>query len=226
MAVAALSVTGGLVLATVGWYFRVATYQGEPKGGEARITFASACDTDAATVIAARLSDFGLPATPLPPEAPGTFGFTTALPGQPDDLAHLPGVLAARGELEVRVAGVVHPVHITDVGVQLAFSGTPVTLVLLEQPLPQEGVEVRVDGELAEIEALNGTELQIAARAGQSTEALRLATDRAVDLRHPLPCPVTVVSAMPVGGQTSPASSPTAPPAAPPAPGDAGAPPR
>ena len=66
MALAAIGILAGLVLATLAWYVRVQTYQGVATGGEARIVFASTCDAEAGPVIAARLSGYGLPATPIP----------------------------------------------------------------------------------------------------------------------------------------------------------------
>jgi hypothetical protein len=51
---------------------------------------------------------------------------------------------------------------------------------------------VYLDGQKVELEnSDSGVELQIPARAADSRSALRLATDRVVALRHPLPCPVT-----------------------------------
>ncbi len=190
---AAILVAGGLVVATVGWYATVQGTAGEARGERARLTFTSPCDAEARPVILARLADYGLPAMASPDS--GGLAFDVTLPGMPDDLVHMPKALAAPGTLEVRVDGTPRPVEITKIGVQLAFSGAPVTLLLLAEPLPERGVEVLVDGQPAEVEEVTGPELQIAARASQSTDALRLATDRAVALRHPLPCPVTVVGA-------------------------------
>ncbi|MDP2316238.1 MAG: hypothetical protein Q8P41_25290 [Pseudomonadota bacterium] len=190
---AAITVAGGLVVATIGWYATVQGTTGAARGVRARVTFSSDCDAEARPVILARLADYGLPAMPAPDT--GGLAFDVTMPGMPDDLTHMPAALAAPGTLELKVDGTPRPATITQIGVQLAFSGTPVTLVMLAEPLPERGVEVIVDGKPADLEEVTGTELQIAARAGQSTEALRLATDRSVALRHPLPCPVTVVSA-------------------------------
>ncbi|MDP2306232.1 MAG: hypothetical protein Q8P18_09425 [Pseudomonadota bacterium] len=190
---AAIAVAGGLVLATVGWYATVRGTSGEARGVRARVSFTSTCDAEARPVILARLAEYGLPAQPAPDT--GGLAFDVTMPGLPDDLAHVPAALAAPGTLEVRVDGAIRPVVIQDLGVQLAFSGTPVTLLLLEEALPERGVEVWIDGKPADVEEVTGVELQIAARAAQSTDALRLATDRAVALRHPLPCVVTAIGA-------------------------------
>jgi hypothetical protein len=191
--VAAITVAGGLVVATVGWYATVQGTSGQASGVRARVTFTSPCDAEARPVILARLAEYGLPAQASPDS--GGLAFDVTMPGLADDLTHVPKALAAPGTLEVRVDGVVRPVVVQDLGVQLAFSGTPVTLLLLSEPLPERGVEVSIDGAPADVEEVTGVELQIAARAGQSAEALRLATDRAVALRHPLPCVVTPVGA-------------------------------
>ncbi len=186
----AVLLAGGLVVSTVAWYVTVQGTSGEARGGTARIALSSACDAQARPVIEARLADYGLPSTPA-----GEFTYEIGLPGLPDDLPHVPQALVAGGVLVVAVDGVAVPAEVSQVGVQLAFSGTPVTLLMLKQGLPRAGVTVAIDGAPVEIESINGQELQIAARAGQSTEALRLATDRAVAVRRPLPCPVTVTRA-------------------------------
>ncbi len=191
--VAAISVAGGLVVALVGWFAVVQNTAGSAQGARARVTFSSTCDAEARPVLLARLADYGLPAAPAPDS--GGLAFDLTMPGMPDDVTHMPAALAARGVLEVAIDGVVTPVTIQNIGVQLAFSGTPITLLTLAEALPERGVAVKIDGAPADVEEVTGTELQIAARAGQSTEALRLATDRAVQLRHPLPCAVSVVSA-------------------------------
>lgn len=194
---AAILIGGGLVVATVGWYARVSTYTGQAQGARARLTFSSTCDAEARPVLAARLADYGIPAEP----APDALAFDVTLPGVlPDELTHIPKALAARGLLEVSVDGTPRPVTIQNVGMQLAFSGTPVTLLMVSEALPERGVTVTIDGQDVQVEEVTGTELQLAARAGQSTEAIRLATDRSVALRHPLPCEVTVVSGVEIGG--------------------------
>ncbi|MFZ5482352.1 MAG: hypothetical protein ACOZNI_36660 [Myxococcota bacterium] len=170
-----------LVGATVAWFATVQGTAGEAAGPPARLTFTGCPEADAA--IEARLLDYGLAPRR---EAPGVFVVKT--PGMDDDLAHLPAALAAPGKLEVRAAEKVWS-RFDEVGVQLAFSGTPVTLLLFGEALPDD-VAVTIDGAPVEVEQAGGVELQLGARGATPAKALRLATDRAVQLRHPLPCAV------------------------------------
>lgn len=181
----------GLLTATAGWWFTVQSEDGQAQGRAARLRFESACAAEARPVLQKRLEELG-----LAPVAEGTLDFVVKTPGMPDDLEHLPKALARPGTLEVRAAGQAQPVKVANVGVQLAFSGTPLTLVMLETAVPdEEKVDVAIDGEPVELESPAGLEIQAAARAEDSRKALRLATDRAVALRHPLPCPVTPLGA-------------------------------
>jgi hypothetical protein len=173
----------GLIAATLGWFATVQGTSGEARGAPARLTFSGCPEAD--TAISARIADYGLAPRK---EAPGVFVVT--LPGLDDDLTHLPAALAAPGKLEVRANGKTWT-RFDKVGVQLAFSGTPVTLVLFPEAVVGADLAVTLDGVPVDVEAATGVELQLAARADTSTHALRLATDRAVQLRWPLPCAVT-----------------------------------
>lgn len=192
----AAPILAGLLLvgATVGWYLTVQGTEGQGKGGLARLRFDAACVAEARPALMSRLTDLG-----LEPKAEDALSFVVRTPGLPDDLEHLPKALVRPGTLEVAVHGEPKAVTIDNVGVQLAFSGTPVTLVLLKDAVSEEGLTVKVDGEPVELESASGLELLIAARGQSSTDALRLATDRAVALRYPLPCPVTAGRAEAVG---------------------------
>lgn len=192
----AAPILAGMVLvgATVGWYVTVQGTAGTGKGGLARLRFDAACVAEARPVLMSRLTDLG-----LEPQAEDGLTFVVRTPGLADDLEHLPKALARPGTLEVAVHGEPKPVVIDNVGVQLAFSGTPVTLVLLKDAVSEEGLTVKVDGQPVELESASGLELLIAARGQSSTDALRLATDRAVALRHPLPCAITPAGAERIG---------------------------
>lgn len=182
---AAISVGVLLVGSTVGWYGVVSNSSGTATGDVVTLSF-SGCP-EAAPVLASRLADYGMPA-----EANG-LDFKVTLPGRmADERTHIPKALAVPGALAVSVDGTPKPVSVKSVGVQLAFSGAPITLLMLSEPLPEQGVTATIDGEKVEIEEVTGEELQIAARGNQSDEAIRLATDRAVAIRYPLPCPVSV----------------------------------
>lgn len=184
----------GLLLAAIGWWLAVQA-GGEARGGWARVDFAADCGAAAQGVLAERLDDYGLEHEVV--EAP--LGFELRLPGLPDDLEHLPRALAARGELVLTVGGEPRPARVRNVGVQLGLQGNPVTLLTLEDALPATGVEARLDGEPLVISSINGGELQIDARGDTPREALRVASDRAVQLRHPMPCAVRVVGARALG---------------------------
>jgi hypothetical protein len=187
---AVISIVGGIVVATVGWYARVSSFEGQATGAQVRIRLTSECADAVRPVLAARLADYGLPAQPG-----DGLSFDVTLPGVlADERAHVPLALTQPGLLEVAVDGTPRPTKVENVGMQLAFSGAPVTLIMLSEPLPEKGVTARLDGVDVDVEEVTGQELQLAARAEQSTEALRLATDRAVAIRHPLPCRVTLAS--------------------------------
>ncbi len=185
-----------LVGGTAGWFWTVERTEGTAQGPRMRLRVDADCAAGAAAV-EARVADLGVL------ERAGTNGAAqaTALtrdlairaPGMPDDRTHLPAMLAAPGALALTRKGTPVEVAFTNVGVQLAFSGTPITLLVAEEPLPPpEDLVATLDGATVEIEAVNGVELQLASRAGDSRTALRGASDRAVQVRHPLPCPVRV----------------------------------
>ena len=172
---------GGLILGVAGWQIAIRYGGGEATGAPIRLRVDAHCDR---AVIDARLDAFGLPAS--------WEGDTLVVtgPGMPDDATHLPEALSVPGRLEVTVDGVVADVHVVNAGVQLALSGTPVTLLTLNRALPTRGVAMSIDGAPVDLEAVNGIEVQIGARASTPRDALRLATDRVVALRFPGVCVV------------------------------------
>lgn len=174
---------GGMLLAGAAFLVASQTTSGSASGAPIRISFDSDC---AKSQISARLSDFGLP------QAWDGAVLTTQLPGTPGDSA-LPETLARKGALSILVNGVPAGLSVKSAGVQVSFQGAAVSLFVLDGNLPDEGVLVSLDGEPLEIEAINENELQIAARGATSTDALRVATDRVVQIRHPLPCDARVV---------------------------------
>ncbi len=184
-------VGGGLVAATIGWYAKVQDTAGEAAGAPFPVRFAADC-AEARVPLEARMKDLGLVAAPDPSAPAGTFGYTLRGPGKNDDATHLPAMLAAPGELVLTKNGTSLELRPRDIGMQLAFSGTPVTLMVFPEPLPPEGLTVTLDGIPVEVESLSGVELQIASRAADSRTALRTATERVVQIRHPLPCAVRV----------------------------------
>ena len=179
-----ISMGSCLIRGTIGWYAAIQV-GGTATGGTAVVTFDSACAKDA---MSARLADYGLAATWSGPAV------TMQLPGLEDDRTHMPAVLAAPGTLAVTVDGVAKPVVMRHAGVQVSMLGNPVSLFTLDTALERAGLEVRINGAVVEVEGVNGGELQIPATAEDAPRALRLATDRVVSVRYPLPCAVRVVS--------------------------------
>lgn len=174
-----IAMGGLLVLGTIAWFAAI-QLGGEATGGRAVLTFDDDC---AATAISARLADYGLEGTWEDSR------LTMDLPGMEDDRTHMPAVLAAPGVLAVDGIAV----RPRNGGVQLSLGGNPVSLYTLDEVVPATA-HVTLDGEEMKIEQVNGGELQLAALAEDGARALRLATDRVVSVRHPLPCPVRVVS--------------------------------
>lgn len=171
---------GTLVLgAGLAWIIAVQFTTGTAHGPRVRTTVQAACD--AAPVLRARLDDFG-----LTPELSGS-DLTFSLPGLPDDRTHMAAVLAQPGRLAVNGATMV-PNH---AGVQISLQGGAVTLLTLDTA-PEADAAVLLDDQVMEVVQQNGGELQLAAWADNSSDALRTATDRSVILRHPLPCAVTL----------------------------------
>lgn len=186
-------VGGGLVAATIGWYAKVQDTAGEAAGAPFPVRFAADC-AEARVPLESRMKDLGLVAAPDPAAPAGTFGYTLRGPGKDDDATHLPAMLAAPGKLVLTKDGVPLEVQARDIGMQLAFSGTPITLMVFPEPLPTARLAVTLDGAPVEVESVSGVELQLASRAGDSRTALRTATERVVQIRHPLPCAVRVAA--------------------------------
>ncbi len=186
-------VGGGLVAATAGWYLKVQGTEGEATGAPFPARFAADCG-EARAAVEARMKDLGLGVQPDASAPAGSFGYTLRGPGMDDDATHLPAMLAAPGKLALTKNGTPLELQPRDIGMQLAFSGTPITLMVFPEPLPAEGLGVTIDGAAVEVESVSGVELQVASRAADSRTALRTATERVVQLRHPLPCAVRVVA--------------------------------
>lgn len=163
----------------VAWIVAIQLTQGEARGARVRTTVSAACD--AVPVLVARLDDFGL--------APLVTGDTLefSLPGLDDDMTHMASTLTSPGILTVGGTPQV-PNH---AGVQISLQGAAVTLLTLDAVVP-ESAEIALDGVTMQVVESNGGELQLAAWAANSSDALRTATDRAVAMRHPLPCAVSL----------------------------------
>ncbi len=161
------------------WIVAIQFTSGKATGGRVHASVTATCE--AVPTLVARLDDLG-----LEPKVSGD-GIDFVLPGLADDRTHMPGVLTAIGRLSVDGADVV-PNH---AGVQLSLQGGAVTILTLDHAVTANPV-VTIDGVTAQVVQANGGELQLAADASNSSDALRLATDHAIALRHPLPCPVTL----------------------------------
>ncbi|MSQ00279.1 MAG: hypothetical protein EXR71_00115 [Myxococcales bacterium] len=184
-----IAFAGMMLVGGVGWVATVFSTSGTADGPTVDVRFDSAC---AADTISARLGDYGLP---------GVWtgaSLRLTLPGGPGD-DDLPAALAAVGQLSMTGDGT-HLVRLlTNAGVQISIQGVSVSLFTFDAALPEHGLVVTLDGVEMEVESVNGNELMLASRAGHSTDALRVATDRVVQVRHPLPCTVRVQSVTPVG---------------------------
>ncbi|GDX78234.1 hypothetical protein LBMAG42_00450 [Deltaproteobacteria bacterium] len=177
----------GMILAGGAWLIAVRGTSGAASGATVTVTFDSAC---AADTMRDRLLDYGIPG-----EWQGA-DLTLTLPGMPgDDL--VPAALTAPGKLELAADGAPVPYTLIEGGVQINITGTPVSLFTMKKDLPQTGLSAKLDGVEVEVESVNGNELMLAARGKDSTEALRFATDRVVQVRHPLPCAVSVLDVKP-----------------------------
>lgn len=174
-----IAMGGLLVLGTIGWFAAI-QFGGTAHGGRATLTFDSSC---AALAISARLADYGLEGEWIGSK------LTMVLPGMEDDRSHMPAALTAPGVLAIDGAAV-RPRH---AGVQLSLGGNPVSLYTLDAVVPPTAT-VTLDGQEMKIEQVNGGELQLSAFAEDGPRSLRVATDRVVSVRHPLPCPVRVLS--------------------------------
>lgn len=178
---------GTLVMGSgLAWIVAIQFTSGKASGARVHVDLAAAPGADQVVcdpipTLVARLDDLGLEPTPRGK------GLDFTLPGLDDDREHMPGVLTAAGVLAVDGVAM-RPNH---AGVQISLQGGAVTLLTLNDVVPATAI-VTIDGAKVEIVQVNGGELQIAAWAAGSSDALRLATDRAVTLRHPLPCPLTL----------------------------------
>lgn len=171
---------GGMIAAGVAWIVTVQLTDGAAKGEPIALELSSDC---ANTAIAARLAEWGLPAN-----WEGTH-LRIVGPGMPDDREHMRSAIVAPGVFTLSHEGQPVPAKVRHAGVQMSLQGQPVSLLTLEAA-PPNAVEARLDGELLEIESINGGEVQIRALAESSEAAMRLAADRVVWIRYPLPCRV------------------------------------
>lgn len=182
----------GILMAGGAWLIAIQTTSGQAKGEQVRLHFASACGQDYQTAMLSRLLDYGLDADFQPD---GTLIMT--MPGMPDDHEHMPIALTRPGKFEVWRNGEKTLAHFQEAGVQISFQGTATTVVMVDTQLDADGTEVRIDGMPIPAD-INGNELQLAITEETSQAALRQATDRAVQIRHPLPCDVQVTNIEPV----------------------------
>ncbi len=176
---APIALGAAIVGSGLAWLLAIQFTTGEARGARVHLGVTASCDV--VPTLRARLDDFGL----SPSVSAGGLDFT--LPGLEDDRAHMSTVLAAIGQLAVD-GQTLKPNH---AGVQISLQGGAVTLLTLDVA-PKDNASVLLDNQVMEVVQQNGGELQLAAWADNSSDALRTATDRAVILRYPLPCPVTL----------------------------------
>lgn len=184
-----VAIGSAMLLGGVAWVVTVFGTDGVARGPQVDVVVSDTCAT---AEIDARLAEYGLPGT----WTGATLRLT--LPGARGDEA-VPAALAAPGKLEMTFEGKPLEARLLNAGVQIDTGGTPVSLYTFDTAIPA-GVVVTLDGAAMTVASANGNELMLAAYAGHSTDALRLATDRVVQVRHPLPCEPQIVSVTPVGG--------------------------
>lgn len=173
-----------LLLSGLGWFVAVRNTAGVANGPKVDVTFDSTC---AAVVIGDRLAEYGLPGTWEGPVLHLT------LAGTPGEDA-VPAALAAPGKLALVSDGAEVPFEVLNAAFSISLQGAPVAIFTMKKDLPAGDLHATLDGAEMEIESVNGNELMLASRAETSVEAVRNATDWFVQVKHPLPCDVRVLS--------------------------------
>lgn len=182
-----VAVGGAMLLAGVAWVITVFTTDGVARGPQVDVQLSDTC---ANAAIDARLAEYGLP---------GTWTGSTlrlTLPGMMGDEG-VPAALVAPGQLRMSSGGKPLDAQLLNAGVQVNVKGVAVSLYTFDTAIPED-VVVTLDGAPMEIESVNGNELMLPGYGAHSTDALRIATDRVVQVRHPLPCAPTVQAVTPV----------------------------
>ncbi len=169
----------GMIGAGLAWWIAVTHTAGTASGETITLLLTDDCGRVA---LDNRLADYGLPATWNGLE------LAVTLPGTPGDDA-VPAALLAPGRLELADDAGPVEARLLNAGVQVSFSGAAASVFTFDQSLP-EATRATLDGTALEVESVTANELVVAARGASSTEALRVATDRVVQVRWPLPCAV------------------------------------
>lgn len=187
----------GMLAAGIGLFVAI-QIGGKAEGETVRYTFGSTCTLEARPVLLERITELGLPV-----QAFGAgLDFQVQLPGVSDDeREHVPRALVRPGTFAVFVDGKPFPAAIRHAGFQLSLqTGTAVTLVTLNQAPAETGLEVRIDGVPVDVESVNGGELMVTTAETEPQRAIREAAERAVAIRHPLPCEVVLIRTEHIAG--------------------------
>lgn len=187
----------GMFAAGIGLFVAI-QIGGKAIGETVRYTFGSTCELQARPVLLTRIQELGLPV-----QAFGAgLDLQVQLPGVADDeREHVPRAVTRMGTFEVLVDGKPFPAAIRHAGFQLSLqTGAATTLVNLNQAPPAGALEVRIDGVPVDVESVNGGELMLTTTEQEPQRAIREATERAVAIRHPLPCEVVLTRTEHVAG--------------------------
>lgn len=208
----AVPVVFGLILvANVVALYVLGRMGGTARGDRVEIVFTTACPTDAAAVIAARVDAMGL-GEPQQQVQGDTVRLVATLPGLDDDRTAVPALLAREGRLQVRHGDQVLATEADLSGVTVALdeSGMPYDELSFQGEVATrlaQAVDADPKGELVFL--LDGEELarrpnsvkildekvKVTAGEGITRDRMRRAADRAIVLDSgPQPCPVSVAS--------------------------------
>jgi hypothetical protein len=182
---------------------------GQAAGPRAVLAFTGECAAVAAPVLAARAAAIGL-GDPVQSVGAGRLELTATLPGLPDDLTHIPALLARPGRLRIgpAEAPLATEADIAGAEVRLDEGGLPYAWVTLKPEAAGrvdaafaaahgDSTPITIDGVVVADRPNNALEqsgLRIITQVAMpSRERMRVAADQAIILSHgPVPCVLSV----------------------------------
>jgi hypothetical protein len=198
-----------LLLLATGALAALVVRGGQAAGPRARMGFTGACAAEAAPFIAARAAAIGLGA-PEQALAGDRVELTATLPGLPDDLTHIPALLARPGRLRIgpAEAPLATEADLASAEVRLDEGGLPYAWVSFKADAALRldeafaaahsgSTPITIDGVVVADRPNNALEqagLRIITQAAMpSRDRMRVAADQAIILSHgPLPCALQV----------------------------------
>lgn len=179
-----------------------------------RVTLRYQACAEAVPLLRERVDLMGLGDPVYEADAPGMFGVTVTLPGEPDVDAGVKTLLATPGRFEIRSMEdsnriVVAGERVSGATMNIPWTGGSVTLIRLDdegstalrdymQQHPDGRIAMSIDGkvlyERSNLPAEARGNLEIEATEGSELEKIRVAVERSILLEAgPLPCEVTAV---------------------------------